>query len=112
MACLVDEAAREGGKLVDAAVAEERPPAAYILAALQVDVDQIDAFTLGVGTEEEFALRTGHEGAAPEENAVGLSAGVGFVTDAVDGDDGQTVGDARRPCEAVAVHKAVSHAQR
>ena len=40
----VDEATGEGRKFVDAAVAEERPPAAYILAALQVDVDQIDAF--------------------------------------------------------------------
>ena len=38
-------------------------------------------------------MRTGYEGAAPEENAVGLSAGVGFVPDTVDGDDGQTVGD-------------------
>ena len=93
MACLVDEAAREGRKFVDAAVAEERPPAAYILAALQIDVDQVDAFTLGVGTEEEFALRTGHKGTTPELDAVGLSAGIGFVTDAVDGDDGQTVGD-------------------
>ena len=87
MACLVDEAAGEGGKFVDAAVAEERPPAAHILAALHVDVDKVDVFALGVGTEEEFALRAGHKGAAPEENAVGLSAGIGFVTHAVDSDD-------------------------
>ena len=87
LACLVDEAVREGGKFVDAAVAEERPPAAYIFAALHVDVDKVDAFALGVGTEKQFALRTGYEGAAPEENAVGLSAGVGFVTHAVDSDD-------------------------
>ena len=58
MACLVDEAAGEGGKFVDAAVAEERPPAAYVFAALHVDVDEVDTFTLGVGAEEEFALRT------------------------------------------------------
>ena len=83
----VDEAAREGGKFVDAPIAEERPPAAHVLAALHVDVDKVDVFALGVGTEEEFALRTGHEGAAPEENAVGLSAGIGFVTHAVDSDD-------------------------
>lgn len=89
----VDEAAREGGKFVDTAVAEERPPAAYVFAALQVDVDQVDAFTLGVGAEEEFALRTGHKGATPKLDAVGLAAGIGFVPDAVDGDDGQTVGD-------------------
>ena len=88
LACLVDESTGEGGKFVDAPIAEERPPAAHVLAALHVDVDKVDAFALGVGTEEEFALRTGHEGAAPEENAVGLSAGVGFVTHAVDGDDG------------------------
>ena len=87
MTCLVDEAAGEWGEFFDAAVAEERPPAAHILAALQVDVDQVHAFALGVGTEKQFALRTGHKGAAPEENAVGLSAGVGFVTHAVDGDD-------------------------
>lgn len=47
----VDEAAGEGGKFVDAAVAEERPPAAHILAALHVDVDKVDAFALSVGTE-------------------------------------------------------------
>lgn len=88
LTCLVDEAAGEGGKFVDAAVAEKRPPAAHILAALHVDVDKVDAFALSVGTEKQFALRTGYEGAAPEENAVGLSAGVGFVTHAVDGDDG------------------------
>lgn len=84
----VDETTGEGGKLVDAPIAEERPPAAHVLATLHVDVDKVDAFALGVGTEKQFALRTGHEGAAPEENAVGLSAGVGFVTHAVDGDDG------------------------
>lgn len=48
----VDETAREGGKLVDAPIAEERPPAAYIFAALHVDVDKVDAFALGVGTEK------------------------------------------------------------
>lgn len=51
LTCLVDEAAGEGGKFVDAPIAEERPPAAHILAALHVDVDKVDAFALGVGTE-------------------------------------------------------------
>ena len=51
LTCLVDEAAREGGKFVDAPIAEERPPAAHILAALHVDIDKVDAFALGVGTE-------------------------------------------------------------
>lgn len=53
----VVEAAEDGGVGVDAAVAEEWPPAAHLLAAAHVDVDDGGCLTVGGGVVKELALR-------------------------------------------------------
>lgn len=67
----VVEAAEDVGVGVDAAVAEEGPPAAHLLAAAHVDVDYCGGFFFGRCLKQEFALRSGYETVAPECYAVG-----------------------------------------
>lgn len=88
----VVEAGEDGRVGVDAAVAEEGPPAAYLLGAAHVDVDYGGGFGVGGGLEEEFSLGACYEAVAPECDAVGGSGGVGFTAYAVDGYDGEAVG--------------------
>ncbi len=57
----VAEAAGEGSVEVDAAVAQEGPPAADVLAAFHVNVDNGNFFAVVGRAEEKFALRTCHE---------------------------------------------------
>lgn len=48
---LLAVAGEDGGVGVDAAVAEEGPPAAHLLGAVQVDVDYTGDFGVGGGAE-------------------------------------------------------------
>ena len=70
---VINEALGKSAKFLNAAVAEERPPAANVLAALDVNVDDGDGLFIDGGLVEMFALWTCDETAAPELNAVGLS---------------------------------------
>ena len=58
---LIYEPLEDAAILVDAAVAEERPPAAHLLGALQVNLNDLLALLLVIGAEEELTLRTCHE---------------------------------------------------
>ncbi len=88
----VDEPLENAAVLVDASVAEEGPPAAHLLATVEVEVDDLLALLLIVGTEEELSLWTCYKARAPKLYAVGLMARVRLIADAVDGDDGEPVG--------------------
>ena len=66
---LIDKSPGNISVVLDAAVAEEWPPAAHILAVLQVDIYHQALFFLIAGAVVELALRTGYETAAPELNA-------------------------------------------
>ena len=89
---LIDKSPGNISVVLDAAVAEEWPPAAHILAVLQVDIYHQALFFLIAGTVVELTLRTGYETAAPELDALGLTAWIGLETYAVYGDDRQSVG--------------------
>ena len=89
---LIDKSLGDVAVVLDAAVAEEWPPAAHILAVLQVDIYHQALFFLIAGTVVELALRTGYETAAPELDALGLTARIRLETYAVYGDDRQSVG--------------------
>ena len=69
----VNKPAGEGRELLYAAVAEEGPPAAHILASLHVHIDDLHHFLVLGGTIEELALGTAYEGATPELYAIGLT---------------------------------------
>lgn len=91
---------------VDAAVAQERPPAAHLLAPGEVYVDALRGFGVGRGAVKEFALRTSHETAAPKLNASRGARWVGLVAYTVNGDYRQAVGYGvaslhGRPCLAL-----------
>jgi len=77
---------------VDASVAQERPPAAHLLAPGEVYVHALRVFGIGRGAVKEFALRAGHEAAAPKLNASCGARWVGLVAYAVNGDYRQAVG--------------------
>lgn len=89
---LIDKSLGNISVVLDAAVAEEWPPAAHILAVLQVDIYHQALFFLIAGTVVELALRTGYETAAPELDALGLTARIRLETYSVYGDDWQSVG--------------------
>lgn len=89
---LIDKSPGNISVVLDAAVAEEWPPAAHILAVLQVDIYHQALFFLIAGAVVELALRTGYETAAPELDALGLTARIRLETYAVYGDDRQSVG--------------------
>ena len=88
----VEEAFRQGTEFFDAAVAKERPPAAHIFRAFHIDINDLDDFFVLLSAVKEFTLRACDKGASPKLDAVGLSAGVGFVARAVNGDNGKSVG--------------------
>ena len=94
---LIDKSPGNISVVLDAAVAEEWPPAAHILAVLQVDIYHQALFFLIAGTVVELALRTGYETAAPELDALGLTARIRLETYAVYGDDRQSVGYGMAP---------------
>ena len=64
---------------------------------LQVDIYYQALFFLIAGAVVELALRTGYETAAPELDALGLTAWIGLETYAVYGDDRQSVGYGMAP---------------
>ena len=92
MGVLVNESACEAAVAVNAAVAQERPPAAHGFRALHVHFDNCGLFHVGRGLIQKFALGAGNEARAPECDAVGLRGRVGFVTYAVYGHHWQSVG--------------------
>ena len=55
----------QGREALDAAVAEEGPPAAHLFAAREVDVDELQAVGL-VAFGQKLALRAANETMAPE----------------------------------------------
>ena len=59
---LSEEAFAQRSKLLDAAVAQEGPPAAYVFGTLHVDVDHGVHFLVLGRTVKQFALRTGYKG--------------------------------------------------
>ena len=61
MSKLVSESLCKLSELVDAPIAEERPPAAHILASLHVYVDDDALLFVGRCLIEQFALWTCHE---------------------------------------------------
>ena len=76
---------------IDAAVAQERPDAADMLAALQVDLGHQEGFfTTGFG--DELALRAQHVAVAPELDAR-CAERRRLVADTVAAQHRQTVGD-------------------
>ena len=78
--------------VVYAPVAQERPPSAHLLAVSQVDAYHPLLFVSRRGAIEHFALRTGHEGRAPELYAVGKPTGIGFEAHPVNRHHRQPVG--------------------
>ena len=87
----VDEPSGKSLELVDAAIAQERPPAANVLAALHVHLDYSILFPVHRCLIKHLALRSGYKAAAPKLNATGLPARIGLVSYAVDGNDGNPV---------------------
>ena len=78
--------------MIDAAVAEERPPAPYVLAVLEVNIYHKAFFLVVACPVIELALRTSHETAAPKLNASSLLTWVGLEAYAVDSYYRQTIG--------------------
>src|SRR5690606_38982461 len=103
---LVDVALEQAVVGVHAAVAQERPDAPHMLAALQVDLGEQHR-RLATRLGDEFALRAQHVAVAPEVHAAGAH-GRRLVADAIAGQHGQAVGDrvatvAQHPRVALAV---------
>ena len=69
----IQEALVEVVVVVDATVAQEGPPASHLLAALHVDVDDLQVLGVVGCAVDEFALGPGYKAAAPELDAIGLS---------------------------------------
>ena len=88
---LIDESSGDVTVVFDAAIAEEWPPAAHVLAVLEVDVDDEALFLVVARTIVELALRTSHKTAAPELDALGLTAWVWFEAHTVNCHHWQTV---------------------
>ncbi len=86
----VDVALEQVTVRVDATVAQERPDAAHVLAALQVDIAQQHG-GVRAGLGQELALRAEHVAVAPELDARGTQRR-GFVADAVAAQHRQAVG--------------------
>ena len=63
---LIDKSPGNISVVLDAAVAEEWPPAAHILAVLQVDIYHQALFFLIAGAVVELALRTGFTKLLPQ----------------------------------------------
>ena len=70
---LVEKALVEVAVALNAPVAQERPPAPHLLAALHVDVDDLQVFAVTGGAVDEFSLWPCNKTAAPELDAVGLT---------------------------------------
>src|SRR5690606_18773798 len=87
---LIAEAVGEVAVGVDAAIAEEGPPAAGLLADLGGDFGNQDFFLIAAGLGDDAAERIGHEGMAPEFKAAFFGP---LMTNAVDGADEDAVGD-------------------
>ena len=66
--------------LIDAAVAQEGPPATHLLAMTEVEVYDAALFTVGRSAIEQLALGASHEGRAPELYARSLPAGLTATT--------------------------------
>ena len=66
MLLLVNESLGQRTVVLNAAVAQERPPAAHLLGALHIDVDNDGHFLVGRTFVEQLALRSGYERSAPE----------------------------------------------
>ena len=83
---------------VDAAVAQEGPPAAHILAMLKIDVEQAQCLLAVRPLPEEFALRPSHKTGSPKLDATraGLSLRLAYgrrlEAHPVDSDDRKSVG--------------------
>src|SRR5690606_18356658 len=93
----VTVAAQQVAVRVDAAVAEEGPDPAHVLAAAEVDLAGEDR-RIAAGLGDELALRSQHVAVAPEVEARGAGAAVGsmgrrLVADAVAAEHRQAVGD-------------------
>src|SRR5947207_3017068 len=92
-AASVAEALNQVGVRVDAPVAQERPPAAHVLAALEVDVGHQHLRLVAARGRDELALRPADEAVAPELRALGLAARVGLEAGAIRDQHRQAVGD-------------------
>lgn len=81
---VVEPAVGELREVVDAAVAHEGPPAAYLLGTQHVDLHNL--LYLGVGRRliEVLALRSGYEAVSPELYAASGTRRVRLVAYAVD----------------------------
>lgn len=76
-----------------APVAQERPPAPYVFASCEVDVDNGCSFLIVGRLIEKFTLRSGNEARSPELYTGGKTGRVGLETYAVYGYYGQAVGN-------------------
>ena len=61
---------------IDAAVAQEGPPAAYLFGVTQVDVDDYALLLVFGGLVDDLSLRACDERCAPELDPSGLTAGI------------------------------------
>ena len=78
---------------IDAAITQERPPAAYLLRVVDVEFYDDALLIVGRGFVDELSLRSGNEGCSPELYATSTTARVGLISNTIDGDDRKTVGN-------------------
>lgn len=90
---IIYEASGEVTIGVNAAIAEEGPPLAYALCALEINVDDGNLLLCIAGLIEQFTLLTCHKATAPKLYASCCAAWVRFIANAVDRDDRNSVGD-------------------
>src|SRR5689334_22125169 len=88
----VAETAEQVVVRVDATIAQERPDAAHVLAAREVDVGNEQLALVGARAREELALRPGDEARAPELDAA-PAIGRRFKSGAVASEQRQAIGD-------------------
>src|SRR6185312_12817588 len=81
----VTEALQQVGVGVDAAVTQERPDPAHVLAAAQVDFREQQFAGIGTRPGQEFALGSGDEAGTPELDTRGRVGGIGFEAGTVAG---------------------------
>ncbi len=90
---LVPETAEEVTISINTAVTQERPPASYLLGALQIDVNQKILRLFLRGLAQQFALGTADKTRPPKLYTTGLTAGVWLMSYPVHSHHRQAVGN-------------------
>ena len=88
---LIDKSFCQRTELVDATVAQERPPTAHLFAAKHVDVDNCCHLDIGRRLIEQLALWARHKTTTPETYAVSHARRVEFEPGAIDRNHGDSV---------------------